>query len=60
MIHEGVRADNTAGATPRFGNAHRTRNDPMSQITVHKLPLPDRKESSPFARIAGLGHSNPI
>jgi hypothetical protein len=30
MIHEGVRADNTAGAARPFGNARRTRNDPMS------------------------------
>jgi hypothetical protein len=44
MIHQGVRAYNTDALTP-FGNARRMRNDPMTKITVHKLPLPDRKES---------------
>jgi hypothetical protein len=43
MIHQGMRADNTRADLP-LGSANRTRNVPMSEITVHKLPLPDRKE----------------
>lgn len=55
MIPHGVRADNT-GAALSVGNASRKRNVPMTKITVHKLPLPDRKEQR-FLRPnhAGLG-----
>jgi len=38
-----VRAYNT-GAKPPFGSARHTHKSPMTQITVHKPPLPDLKE----------------
>jgi hypothetical protein len=60
MIHQGVRAYNTE-TLPPVGTARRTQKVPMTKITVHKLPLPDRKESG-FLRPkhAGLGHSTQI
>jgi hypothetical protein len=57
MIHQGVRADNTGTALP-VGSANRTRKVPMTRITVHKLPLPDRKKPQFLRPIhAGLGRS---